>query len=111
TTAILYATIKPHTSSQGDCNSDDCSSAPYGKSAPCAQAPGSASAPVPVSAALTGLQANTTYYFRIVATNPGGTSTGAGQSSSTQIGRASGRDEAAISLAQTAATLNATVTP
>jgi hypothetical protein len=35
---------------------------------------------VAVSAALSGLQANATYYFRVVATNPGGTSTGAAQS-------------------------------
>src|SRR5205807_6797938 len=84
TRAPLTATDNPCRASVCASDFDYGTSTSYGKSAPCAQAPGSGSAPVPVSAALTGLQANTTFYFRIVATNPGGTSTGAGQSSSTR---------------------------
>ena len=49
----------------------------YGSSVPCSPAPGSGDSPVAVSASVTGLAANTTYHFRIVATNAGGTSKGA----------------------------------
>jgi len=50
----------------------------YGTSVPVPDAPvGSGDAAVPVSQAITGLQANTTYHFRIVATNANGTSYGA----------------------------------
>src|SRR5207302_3722255 len=62
--ATLNATVNPSEGSVGDCHFDYGTSTAYGKSAPCAQAPGSGSAPVAVSAALTGLQANATYYFR-----------------------------------------------
>jgi hypothetical protein len=46
-----------------------------GSSATCSPAaPGSGSSPVLVSAAVSGLNANATYYFRVVATNVFGTS-------------------------------------
>jgi hypothetical protein len=48
----------------------------YGRHAPCAPAPGSGDADVLVTADLTGLTADTTYHFRVVAANVGGTSTG-----------------------------------
>ncbi len=43
---------------------------------PCSPLPGSGSSPVEVSASLSGLVKNTSYHFRIVATNPAGTSYG-----------------------------------
>lgn len=52
-------------------------SASYGSSIDCAAAPGSGSSAVAASAALAGLSPGTTYHFRIVATNGGGTSNGA----------------------------------
>jgi hypothetical protein len=48
----------------------------YGHSAPCAQSPGSGSAPVAVSADLSGLKEGTTYHFRLVATNGDGANRG-----------------------------------
>src|SRR5207244_553530 len=51
----------------------------YGKTAPCTPAPGMGSSPVSVSAAITSLAPNTTYHFRVVATNGGGKSEGADQ--------------------------------
>jgi hypothetical protein len=48
----------------------------YGSSVPCAEAPGSGELEVEVSAALSGLTANTTYHFRLSATNGGGTTQG-----------------------------------
>ena len=40
------------------------------------RSPGSGESPVAVSASVTGLSANTTYHFRVVAENPGGSSIG-----------------------------------
>jgi len=44
----------------------------YGSTIPCAQSTGPGAASVAVSADLTGLSPNTTYYFTLVATNPAG---------------------------------------
>jgi hypothetical protein len=48
----------------------------YGSSVPCASDPGSDSNDVSVSADLSGLSPNTTYHFRLSATNAGGTTHG-----------------------------------
>src|SRR5205085_74640 len=68
---------------------------------------------VAVSAAISGLAENTTYHFRIVAKNAGGTAEGADETF--KIGRAPGRErvktEPASALAPTGATLNAGVNP
>ena len=55
----------------------------YGNSTPCAQAPGSGTGAVGVSAAITGLTATTTYHFRTVAGNAQGTSFGADETFTT----------------------------
>ncbi len=49
----------------------------YGSSVDCAAAPGSGSSAVAASAALAGLTAGTTYHYRLVATNGGGSTAGA----------------------------------
>ncbi len=41
----------------------------YGKTAPCTPTPGSGTSPEAVTAAISGLSADTTYHFRIVAEN------------------------------------------
>jgi hypothetical protein len=48
----------------------------YGSNTPPAEA-GTGDDPMPVEAAISGLNPDTTYHFRLVATNPNGTSTGA----------------------------------
>ncbi|HXV06335.1 MAG TPA: hypothetical protein VFP23_10575 [Solirubrobacterales bacterium] len=56
----------------------------YGTEVPCTTSPGSGESPVEVSIpALSGLAAGTTYHFRVVATNGGGTTNGADQSFTT----------------------------
>ncbi len=65
-----------------------------------------------MSAALSGLSADTTYHFRISATNSGGTSKGLDESFKTLVrNRPDGRDRAASSITQTTANLSATVNP
>jgi probable HAF family extracellular repeat protein len=76
TTASLNATVNPNGEAVGDCHFEYGSSTAYGSSVPCSSLPGSGDSPVAVSASLTGLEANTTYHVRIVATNANGTSEG-----------------------------------
>jgi phosphodiesterase/alkaline phosphatase D-like protein len=56
----------------------------YGSSVDCASASGSGSSAVAASAALAGLSPGTTYHYRIVATNGGGTTNGADGTFTTQ---------------------------
>jgi hypothetical protein len=74
--AVLNATVNPEGSTVSACTFEWGPSKSYGQSVPCSSLPGSGSSPVSVSAAISGLSAKTTYYFRITATNPYGTSTG-----------------------------------
>jgi phosphodiesterase/alkaline phosphatase D-like protein len=111
TTATLNATVNPHGGEVTSCKVDYGTTETYGKSAPCSSLPGSGSSPVAVSAAVTGLSANTTYHFRVVATNSGGTTDGADQTFKTPPNPPTVVTKAASSITQTTATLNATVNP
>jgi len=75
--ATLNAAIDPNGSEASACTFEYGTTAAYGSSAPCAKLPGAGTAPIAVSASISGLSANTTYHFRIVATNLAGTSNGA----------------------------------
>jgi hypothetical protein len=83
TSATLNATVNPNNQTVSDCHFDYGTSTSYETSVPCATLPGSGMSAVAVSAPLSGLSANTTYHFQIVATNPSGTSTGADQTFTT----------------------------
>jgi hypothetical protein len=78
---------------------------------PCGSLPGSGTSPVAVTAALAGLQPNTSYHFRIVATNPGGTSLGSDLSLSTLPNPPTVETGAASAVKQTTAALGASVNP
>jgi Protein of unknown function (DUF3089)/IPT/TIG domain len=83
--ATLNATVNPNGEEVGTCKFEYGNTASYGSSAPCTPTPGSGSSPVPVSASVTGLIPNATHHFRIVATNPGGTSIGLDQTFTTLL--------------------------
>ncbi len=83
TSATLNASVNPDGGKVSDCHFDYGASPTYGSTAPCSALPGSGTNPVEVFANVTGLKANTTYHFRIVATNPGGTGSGADQTFTT----------------------------
>ncbi len=91
TSATLNVTVEPNEAPVSPCTFEYGTTAAYGTELPCTPPPGSGELPVPVSAALSGLTAGTTYYFRVVATNRGGTGYGAPQSFTTA--RATGLPE------------------
>lgn len=76
TTAKLNATVVPNGAELTSCEFQYGPTEVYGKSAPCSPAPGSGVEAVSVSAVIGGLSPTTTYQFRIVAANSGGTSEG-----------------------------------
>ena len=111
TTAALSATVNPNGGEVNECRVDYGTTEAYGSSAPCSSLPGSGSTPVAVSASVGGLNPNTTYHFRVVATNAGGTSKGADETLKTLPDAPTVETKAASSVTQTTATLNATVNP
>ena len=96
------------------CGLTICSAAPITATAATAAAVltvGSGTSNVAVSAAISTLTANTTYHFRVSATNAGGTSTGADQTLKTLPNAPTVKTEPATSVTQSTATLNASVNP
>jgi len=81
--AGLNATVNPLGETVSDCHFEYGGSASYGSSVPCSTMPGSGSGAVEVSAPVVSLSENSTYHFRIVATNPTGTSYGSDRSFNT----------------------------
>ena len=111
TTATLGASVDPNGASVSECRFEYGPTSSYGSSAPCAPAPGSGTSPVEVSAPLEALSARTTYHFRIVATNAGGTSEGADATLTTLPNPPTVLTGMASAVKQTTATLNASVNP
>jgi phosphodiesterase/alkaline phosphatase D-like protein len=111
TTATLNATVDPEDETVSDCHFEYGTTESYGTSIPCSSLPGSGTSPVPVSANVTGLNPKTTYHFRIVATNPGGTSFGADGTFETLAEAPTAVTQAASRIGQNAAQLNASVNP
>jgi len=75
--ATLYASVNPRGGSVSTCKFEYGTTTSYGSSVSCASLPGAGSSPVVVDAAISsGLAADTTYHYRISATNGSGTSKG-----------------------------------
>jgi hypothetical protein len=75
-TAVLNATVNPNGEAVSACTFEYGPTTSYGHSARCASLPGSGTSPIAVSARVARLVMRSTYRFRIVATNPSGTSDG-----------------------------------
>ncbi len=76
TSATLNATVNPNGLTVGDCHFEYGLTLAYGARAPCSSLPEPLTSPVAVAAKAEGLSPNTTYHYRIVATNPAGTGYG-----------------------------------
>jgi subtilisin family serine protease len=113
TAATLNGSVNPNGEAVGDCHFEYGLTNAYGSSAPCTPAPGSGTSPVAVSASVPTLGPNTTYHFRVVASNPRGTAKGADQAFTTLPNPPAPTvvTSAASSVTQTGATLNGTVNP
>ncbi|HEV2923756.1 MAG TPA: S8 family serine peptidase [Solirubrobacteraceae bacterium] len=113
TTATVNATVNPSGQAVSDCHFDYGVTSSYGSSVPCTPRPGSGTSAVAVSASVTDLGQNTTYHFRVVATNPQGTSSGADVTFTTPPNPPAPAVSTGVasSATPTAATLNATVNP
>ena len=110
TTATLNGSVNPNGSST-TYHFDYGTTTSYGSQSPAVDASaGSGSSAVAESTSLSGLAPNTTYHFRLVATNEGGTSTGSDLSFTTGD-KPSVTTAAASSVLDTTATLNGSVTP
>jgi hypothetical protein len=89
TSAALYAWVDPLGGDVSDCHFEFGTTTAYGSAVECgfvaelSAFPPSATAAIPVFARIYGLHPSTTYHFRIVATDDGGTGRGADQSFTT----------------------------
>lgn len=75
--ATISGSVNPEDVALSSCRFEYGSTSSYGQTTPCAGTPGPGSAPVEVSAALTGLAPASTYYYRLQAASPTGEGTGA----------------------------------
>lgn len=72
----LNGTVNPDAEGEPTCSFEYGTTTSYGQTVECSEhVPGSAESPVPVTANVEGLQADTTYHFRLLATNTNGTNT------------------------------------
>jgi hypothetical protein len=85
TGATLRGTVNGNGGEVTACRFEYGTTANYGSSVACSTMPGSSTSPVAVSAEITGLSAETTYHYRIVATNAGGTGYGSDQTLTTAL--------------------------
>jgi hypothetical protein len=112
--ATLKGMVNPNGFEVTECKLEYGTTIPYTSSVPCTPAPGAGTANVVVSGAISGLQENTTYHFRVIAKNAGGTAEGLDaefKTTSSSPVKPTVKTEPASSVAANSATLNGVVNP
>jgi hypothetical protein len=110
TSATLNGTVNPDGLAVDDCHFEYGTDTSYGQTAPCAETVGSGTSDVAVHADLSGLAADTTYHFRLLAANANGTANGADQTFTTPPALLVTTGDA-TDVGATTASLNGTVDP
>src|SRR4029077_6739698 len=114
TSVTLRGTVNPREEGAASCEFEYGTSTSYGQHAPCTAPVGNGDAPVEVqSGTITGLEPDTTYHYRLDASNEHGTNTGecpADCSTFTTPGPGI-HAQSASDVAASSATLNATINP
>jgi hypothetical protein len=109
--ATLNAMVNPNGGEVTECKFEYGTTSSYGASAPCDKLPGKGTSAVSVSATVSGLGANTTYHYRMVAANAAGQGKGSDETFKTLPPAPVVETGAATAVTQGAATLNAAVNP
>jgi hypothetical protein len=112
--AVLRGIVNPDGTSVTECEFEYGTSESFGESAPCSQAlPLTGNSPIPVSATVSGLQANTTYFYRVSPGNAAGVNNAQGspQSFTTPTAVDGVSTLAASAITRTSATLSGALSP
>jgi hypothetical protein len=113
TGATFNGTVNPENAGAATCRFEWGTSPAFGKVAACEpEGVADGASPVPVRASVSGLQPDTTYYYRLQASNANGTNPG--DPSQTQQLRTTGpgiHEESVTDVASTSVTFNATIDP
>ena len=114
TAATVGGTVNPGAIALTDCHFDYGTDDSYGHSAPCAETPaeiGSGSDEVPVHADLSGLIPDTTYHYRLAASNANGQNQGSDRTFVTASPLPAIDQEPLAAIGQSTATLSAQINP
>ncbi len=84
-TANLAGVVNPNDAVLGACAFEYGTSVAYAQSIPCSVLPAAVGGAQSVSAQITGLAANTTYHYRVIASSPSGTTAGADEAFTTAV--------------------------
>lgn len=111
--ATLHGTVNPDEAGAATCRFEWGASTSFGHVAPCEpEAVPDGNSPVPVHAALSGLQTDMTYHYRLVASNANGTNPGEGSQNQTFATPGPGiHHQSAAAVTSTSATLQAAIDP
>jgi hypothetical protein len=108
----LTGTVDPDKAGVATCQFVYGTSPSFGQVAPCSSSVPDGESPVPVQATVTGLQPDTTYYYRLQATNANGTNPGEVSQNREFTTRGPGiREESVSNVASGSVTLDATIDP
>jgi DNA-binding beta-propeller fold protein YncE len=112
TSAVLQGSVSPDEAGPATCRFVWGTSAEFGHTAPCSAAVPSGSGSVSVHAEITGLRSDTSYFYRLQASNANGTDTGqAAQDREFKTAGPGIAGESTVDIASTSATLSAQIDP